>query len=141
MNYLTLEWEEVSPLIPNVPEAKGRILVEDVVARAKNLVPELEAQLTDSQVAVAKAVIRKAVARWADSGSGGVTTKSQTAGPYQTSETYEARGDRPLFYDSEIDELRAIFIGGDELGKSKSRAFSIYPPIRQEPINILSLGW
>ena len=139
MNYLTIEWEEVAPLVPNVTEAKGRILLEDVMARAKNLVPELEDKLTESQNSVAKAIIRKAVARWADSGSGGVTTKSQTAGPYQTSETYEGRGDRPLFYDSEIAELRAIFTLDDVTPKSK--AFSVAPIIRNEPVDLLSLGW
>jgi len=139
LNYLTIEWEEVAPLVPNVTEAKGRILLEDVMARAKNLVPELEDKLTESQNSVAKAIIRKAVARWADSGSGGVTTKSQTAGPYQTSETYEGRGDRPLFYDSEIAELRAIFTLDDVAPKSK--VFSVAPIIRNEPVDILSLGW
>lgn len=140
MNYLTIEWEEVAPLVPNVTEAKGRILLEDVMARAKNLVPELEDKLTESQNSVAKAVIRKAVARWADSGSGGVITKSQTTGPYQASETYEGRGDRPLLYDSEIAELKAIFSPEDALPK-KRKAFSVSPIIRNEPVDILNLGW
>lgn len=138
MNHLSIEWSEVAPLVPNVSEDKGRILVQDVMARAIGLVPDLAGELTDHQLAVAKAVIRKAVARWADSGSGGVTTKSQTAGPFQTSETFEARGDRPLLYDSEIDELRAVF-AGEEL--PKRRAFSVAPVIRTETPSIFDLGW
>lgn len=139
MNYLTLEWEEVAPLVPNISPEKGKILVEDITARAKNLVPELSDKLSDDQRAVAKAVLRKALVRWADSGTGGITTRSQTAGPYQTSETYEARGDRPLFYDSEIAELRAIFFDGESLVGKK--AFSIGPVVRNEPVNIFDLGW
>ena len=140
MNYLSLEWDEVRPLVPNVSDERGQILVEDVLARALGLVPELGDKLTDTQIAVAKAVIRKAVARWADSGSGGVTTKSQTAGPYQTSETYEARGDRPLFYDSEIDELRSLFrVDGEDPNKAK--AYSLGPVICATPANPFDLGW
>ncbi|MFD9730901.1 hypothetical protein [Micrococcus luteus] len=140
MNYLSLEWDEVRPLVPNVSDERGQILVEDVLARALGLVPELGDKLTDTQIAVAKAVIRKAVARWADSGSGGVTTKSQTAGPYQTSETYEARGDRPLFYDSEIDELRSLFrVDGEDPNKAK--AYSLGPVICATPVNPFDLGW
>lgn len=140
MSYLNIEWSEVAPLVPNVSEDKGKILLEDVMARAIGLVPELANQLTDHQLAVAKAVIRKAVARWADSGTGGVVTKSQTAGPYQTSETYEGRGDRPLFYDSEIAELKAIFSPGDALAK-KSKAFSVAPVVRSSNPDPLNLGW
>ena len=63
MNYLSIEWSEVAPLVPNVSEEKGRILIQDVMARAIGLVPELAGGLTDQQLAVAKAVIRKAVAQ------------------------------------------------------------------------------
>lgn len=140
MNYLSLEWDEVRPLVPNVSDERGQILVEDVLARAVGLVPALGDKLTDAQIAVAKAVIRKAVARWADSGSGGVTTKSQTAGPFQTSETFEARGDRPLFYDSEIDELRNLFrVEGEDIKKGK--AYSLDPVICATPANPFDLGW
>ena len=140
MNYLSLEWDEVRPLVPNVSDERGQILVEDVLARALGLVPELGDKLTDTQIAVAKAVIRKAVARWADSGSGGVTTKSQTAGPFQTSETYEGRGDRPLFYDSEIDELRSLFrVDGEDPNKAK--AYSLGPVICATPASPFDLGW
>lgn len=140
MNYLSLEWDEVRPLVPNVSDERGQILVEDVLARAVGLVPALGDKLTDTQIAVAKAVIRKAVARWADSGSGGMTTKSQTAGPFQTSETYEARGDRPLFYDSEIDELRNLFrVEGEDIKKGK--AYSLDPVICATPVSPFDLGW
>ena len=51
MNYLSLEWDEVRPLVPNISDERGQILVEDVLARALGLVPELGDKLTDTQIA------------------------------------------------------------------------------------------
>lgn len=139
MSYLSMEWSEVAPLVPNITEERGQILLEDVMARAVGLVPELADSLSDPQLAVARAVIRKAVARWADSGSGGVTTKTRTTGPLQSSETYEARGDRPLFYDSEIAELKGIFTPDGVTAKKK--AFSVSPVFVRNPADIFTIGW
>lgn len=106
-----LEVEDVKPLVSDtkITDAKIAIMIDDITARAVGLVPELDTDMTHSQEALARAVLRKAVVRWIESGSGGVSTKSQSAGPYSVQETYEARGDRPLFYDSEIAELKGIF--------------------------------
>lgn len=138
MAYLTLTWAEVSPLIPNVAEDKGKILLEDVLARAIGIVPELGEDMSDPKAGVAKAVVRKAVVRWADSGSGGTVTKSQTAGPYNTSETYENRGDKPLFYNSEIEELKALFATYEV---KKGKAFSINLVPEKPERSPYDFGW
>lgn len=93
----------------SISDAKLRIMIDDVVARAINIVPSLGHEVEPRQAAVAQAVLRKAIIRWIDSGSGGRTTHTQSAGPYSESMTYQNGGDRPIFYDSEIEELKALF--------------------------------
>jgi hypothetical protein len=74
-------------------------LVADAVALATLAAPCLGGDtLTDLQVAQAKAVMRTAVLRWYESGSGGM----QQVGPFQFT------GRKSLFWPSEIEALRNI---------------------------------
>lgn len=73
--------------------------------------------LTPGQVDAAKAILRGAIMRWDDAGSGALS--SQTAGPFgQQLDTRTPR--RSMFYPSEIAQLRDV-CGGT----SPSGAFSI----------------
>lgn len=121
MTQLTLTVDDVKPLAPDASDEKLSILIEDIVARAKNLVPALAGDLTEDQAKAAKGVIRNAVARRADAGTGAVVTESNRTGDFSQSVTREGGREKPLFYQSEIDELRALFNDGVK----RAKAFSI----------------
>lgn len=95
-----------------IDEDKAADMVIDAIALATLSAPCLaDSDLTDLQVAQAKAVLRGAVLRWNDTGSGAVT--SNTAGPYaQTIDTRQPR--RTLFWPSEITALQRICQGTDD---------------------------
>lgn len=111
---------EVSDLTPfaTIDPAKAGAMVVDAVALATMVAPCLaNDSLTPLQAAAAKAILRGAVLRWNDSGSGAVS--QQVAGPFQMSiDTKQAR--RTMFWPSEVIELQRICKGGGDGG-----AFSI----------------
>lgn len=111
---------EVVDLTPfaTIDEAKAAAMVADAIALAVMAAPCLDNDdLTPQQIAAAKAILRGAVLRWNDSGSGAVS--QQVAGPFQMSvDTKQAR--RTMFWPSEITELQRICKGGSDGG-----AFSI----------------
>lgn len=82
-------------------------LVADAVALATLAAPCLAGEdLTDLQIAQAKAVLRTAALRWHESGSGGM----QQVGPFQ----FASR--KSLFWPSEIDLLQKICQTADSGG-------------------------
>jgi hypothetical protein len=108
-----------------IAEPKAVAMIEDAEAMAKLSAPCLRslADLTDDQKAAAKAVLRGALLRWAESGNGGVTTK--TAGPYsQTIDTSNPR--RNLFWPSEISQLQDICAAADA---GKAWSFDTVSPL------------
>ena len=110
----------VSDLTPfaTIEEFKADAMVADAIALATMAAPCLDnADLTPAQIAAAKAVLRAAVLRWHDSGSGAIT--QQVVGPFQQFvDTKQAR--RSMFWPSEITALQRICKGGSDGG-----AFSI----------------
>ena len=107
-----------------IDAAKAQTMIDDASALAVLAAPCLGAEpsetqppLTVVQLAAVKAILRGAIVRWNDSGSGALS--GQTAGPFgQTLDTRTPR--RSMFYPSEIAQLRDI-CGGT----SPSGAFSI----------------
>lgn len=87
-----------------IEAAKAAAMIADGEAMAKLVAP----CITDAGFAHAdavKAILRGAILRWNDAGSGAVT--SQSAGPYsQTVDTTRAR--KSLFWPSEIEQLQDI---------------------------------
>lgn len=104
----------VADLTPfaTIDEDKALAMVADATALALISAPCLSGDsLTDEQVAAAKAVLRGAVLRWNETGTGAVT--SQTAGPFgQVIDTHQPR--RTLFWPSEITALQRICQGTDD---------------------------
>lgn len=88
---------------------KAEAMIADAIAAATLNAPCLadEASLTDQQKAAAKALLRAAVLRWNDAGTGAVT--QQTAGPYQQSIDTRRRN---MFWPSEITDLQKICASG-----------------------------
>jgi len=109
---------------PGIDPVKAASMIEDAEALAVLAAPCLAAEpsvtqpaLTAGQMAAVKAILRGAILRWDEAGSGAL--QSQTAGPFgQQLDTRQAR--RSMFYPSEIAQLRDV-CGGT----SPSGAFSI----------------
>lgn len=91
-----------------IDEAKALAMIEDAEAMAVLAAPcitDLEFQADAVMLAGVKAVLRGAILRWNDAGSGAVT--QQGAGPFQqTIDTRTAR--KGMFWPSEIAELRDL---------------------------------
>lgn len=85
-------------------------MIDDATAVAMLVAPCLSEEddpLTDGQRSAAKAVLRGAILRWNDAGSGVVT--QETAGPFTHS--IDPRGRRAMFWPSEIEQLQQICRG------------------------------
>lgn len=99
---------------------KAAEMIADATALAMLAAPCLADEdniLTAPQLAAVKAILRGAILRWNDSGTGAL--QAQTAGPF--SQTYDTRQTRrSLFWPSEIEQLQSICKGADTGG-----AFSI----------------
>ena len=99
-----------------IDSAKAEQMIEDAEAMALLAAPCLSGALTSAQAAGVKAVLRQALMRWQDAGSGAVT--QQQAGPWmQSVDTRQER--KGMFWPSEIAQLRDIcagFSGADSTG-------------------------
>ena len=88
----------------SIEDAKAHAMIEDALAMAARVAP----CITDADFAypdAARAILRGAILRWNDSGTGAV--QQQTAGPFgQTIDTRQQR--RGMFWPSEITELAKL---------------------------------
>lgn len=104
-------------------EAKAAILIEDAMARASALVPELYGELLEPQAKAASAILRRVILRSAQTGSGAVVQQSVSTGGYSESQTIDNKStDRGLFMKHEIEELKNLF---PKTNSRKGKAFSI----------------
>lgn len=90
-----------------IPPAKAIAMIEDAVAQAILVAPCLtnDDDLDDNQKAAVKAVLRGAILRWNEAGTGAL--QRETAGPFGYEvDTRQQR--RSLYWPSEIEQLQAI---------------------------------
>lgn len=103
-----IDVDDVLAFNPELDRKQVEILLADGLAMAKIIAPCIE----DDDFAfpeAAEAIIRGAVLRWAESGSGAVTQKSRTAGPFSLNESFDTRQTRrSLFFPSERIELEKL---------------------------------
>ncbi|WP_016895960.1 hypothetical protein [Mycobacteroides abscessus] len=99
-----------------IPEGKATAMIADAMAMALLVAPCLDdPQLTDKKAAAAKAIIRGAILRWHEAGSGALSQKQQSAGPFAQSETYDTRQiRRAMYWPSEIEQLQSICRADDD---------------------------
>lgn len=92
-----------------IDDAKAALMIADALARAALIAPCINDD-DFAYEAAAKAIIRGAILRWHDSGSGALTQESETTGPFATSKTVDTRqGERrSLFWPSEINDLERL---------------------------------
>lgn len=109
MAALTLTQADLAPFAVIDP-AKAQAMIADALALAVLAAPCLadESKLTDAQVAAARAIMRGAVLRWNDTGSGAM--QSQTAGPFGVAfDTRQPR--KSMYWPSEIEDLQKVCLG------------------------------
>ena len=113
MAAVSLTPDDLTPFA-EIDEAKAQAMIDDALALAARVAPcitDADFEFADA----AKAILRAAILRWNDSGSGAVT--QQTAGPY--SQSYDNRSERrSLFWPSEIDALRDLCREGATTGQA-----------------------
>ena len=100
--------EDIAPFA-TIDAAKLSAMIEDAEAMAGSVAPcliNLESPLSDLQRAAAKAILRRAILRWHEVGTGVVT--QQSAGPFQQSLDTTRSAPRSLFWPSEVAELQGI---------------------------------
>lgn len=93
-------------LVPfaDIPADKAQAMIDDALALAATVAPCILA-FNFANAGAAKAIIRGAVLRWNDAGSGAF--QQQTAGPFGASlDTRQPR--RAMFWPSEIEQLQAL---------------------------------
>ena len=91
----------------DIAEAKAVAMIQDATAMAVRVAPCLDGDTvpTVSQQDAVKAILRRAVLRWNDAGSGSITQVG--AGPFQQS-IDTTRASKSLFWPSEVNDLQAI---------------------------------
>lgn len=105
---LRIDPDEVLAFNPDLDRRVVDILIRDGLAMARMVAPCID----DDEFVygdAATAIIRSAVLRWAESGSGAVTTEQDTAGAFSHQVVYDTRSARrSLFFPSEIKKLEAL---------------------------------
>ncbi|GAA2071684.1 hypothetical protein [Williamsia deligens] len=103
MPAVTLEPSDLTPFA-DIAEAKAKEMIADAMGLAELVAPCITKE-SFAYAAAAKAVLRGAILRWNDAGSGAVTTK--LAGPYQQVIDSNTRRNN-LFWPSEIEQLQEM---------------------------------
>lgn len=105
-----LTWEDLKVFEPDIPEDLANAMIATVWSRAQKLATCLTAVTPDPNPLdddvdreTVKDILRSAVLRWNDSGSGAVT--SRTAGDYSENFAHSGGG---LFRPGEIADLRSL---------------------------------
>ena len=100
--------EDIHVFNKDIPTEQAEILIRDGLALARRVAPCID----DEEFAfadAAAAIIRGAILRWAESGSGGITQRQMSAGPFAQNLSFDNRQSRrSLFFPSEITELQDL---------------------------------
>lgn len=119
MEFLTAQ--DLAPYA-EIDPVKAEAMIADATALAVLAAPCLDddpTTLTDAQQQAVKAILRGAIIRWNESGSGALQSESVLSYSY-TQDTRQAR--RSLFWPSEITQLQGICNAG---GSDDGGAFGI----------------
>ena len=105
-----LDVNDLSAFASDIPAAKADLMIDDAESLALLVAPCLDPDLEDYDLSdlrqnAVKAVLRAAILRWNDAGTGAF--QQQTTGPFGvTMDTRQAR--RGMFWPSEIEQLQEI---------------------------------
>lgn len=99
-------------------EADLAILIQDAEARALLAAPCLNGPISDAQRVQVVAVLRSAIGRVTERATR--DDRQMTAGPFTVGSPVGERQSRALFWPTELEELRAICVGGARRGRAKN---------------------
>ena len=100
-----------------IDAAKAAAMIEDAEAMALLAAPCLSEGITPAKIAAVKAILRGAILRWNEAGSGAF--QQVQVGPFGNSlDTRQQR--RAMFWPSEIEQLQALCASADQ-----GKAFSV----------------
>lgn len=91
-----------------IPSVKALAMIEDAVALAARVAPCIT-EATFAYEGAAKAILRGAILRWHEAGSGAKVSQSENIGAYGYSDTFDNRQTRRgMFWPSEIEQLQEL---------------------------------
>lgn len=107
---IVIEVDDLLEFSPHLTEAKAEIMIKNAIALATFHSPCLnDPELSDEKSATAYAIILDALRRWADSGSGVLSSETNQVGPFGQTFSYDtSNGVRTGFYPSEISMLKSL---------------------------------
>lgn len=107
-----LTTDDLAPFAP-IADDKAEAMIEDAEAQAVLVAPCITSLApNDPKYAAVRAILRGAVLRWNDAGSGGVTTNQRMSGPYSEMQVIDnTKQRRGAFWPSEIEQLQRICAG------------------------------
>lgn len=105
-----------------IDTAKAEAMIEDAEAMAVLVAPCLSDLVADDpKRGAVKAILRGALLRWNEAGTGALSARSTTVGPFGESQTLDTRQQRKaMFWPSEIEQLQGLCATGE-----KGKAFSV----------------
>lgn len=106
MPAVEIEPRDLAPFA-EIPKAKAEAMIADALAMARLAAPCIDNN-DFAHPEAALAIIRGAILRWNDAGSGVKTFSSEIVGPFQHSESYTQPQRRALFWPSEIEQLKKL---------------------------------
>ena len=106
MPAVQIEPDDLAPFA-EIPEAKALAMIADAMAMAKLAAPCI-VESTFAHPDAALAIIRGAILRWNEAGTGVRTQVTDTVGPFSVSESYLQPQRRALFWPSEIEHLKKL---------------------------------
>lgn len=116
MAAVSITLEDLTPFVADLDPVKGQAMIDDALARAAVVAPCILSGDFEYEAA-AKAIIRGAILRWNDSGTGAFS--SIQTGPFGV--TGDTRTERKsMFWPSEIDELKSLCGATSGAGKAFS---------------------
>lgn len=93
-----------------IDDRKAQAMIDDAMARAALYAPCIvSSEFDELKAAAAKAIIREAILRRNEAGSGALTQEQTTTGPFAYGRTIDTRTSRTgMFEPAEIDDLKAM---------------------------------
>ena len=123
--------DDLKPYRPDIPPDQAQAMIDDAMAYAAFIAPCILDPRFEYEAA-AEAIIKQAIVRWYDAGTGSIT--SQTAGPFavQIDTTVRRNG---FFTDKEEDQLKAMCSNGASSGGGAWN-YDTLPPAGQQHAEI-----
>lgn len=115
MTAVSISTSDLAPFA-TIDPGKAAAMIADAMAMAKLVAPCI-VTADFAHPDAAKAIIRGAILRWNESGQGGLSQSTQTAGVFTQSDSFDNRQPRrAMFWPSEIEQLQKMCQAADSGG-------------------------